>query len=216
MVTDAEIEAVWTPLFYAGAAIAGALLAGLAAGQNENRWWTWVPIGALLPFAPAGIVHALEASPFVDTAWTHARWFIASASCAAWSGYIAWTKERSVWLWGVLSAVFLYIPLVIVAFRPSASDSSLERTVSAPGRPRAVRASWRPRPAKAPRDLYEQWFASARGRLANVPPGGSESGCDSELPRPGSRTPRPTRATDPLSAFLSRERTPGDNRTDDS
>ena len=130
MATDAEIEAAWLPFFLAGVAFTSALLAGLAAGQNGARWWIWVPVGALLPFTPAAIVRLLEATPLVDTAWTRLQWFIASTACAALSGYIAWSKNRRAWLWVVLGALFLYVPLVIVAFRRSVGDSALEQTLS--------------------------------------------------------------------------------------
>ena len=131
MLSGAGIEAAGFVLGVAVAVVCG-LLAGSAAAHNGRRRWVWIPIGALFPLTPAATVHALEAIPFIDTTWTPSQWFIASAACAAWSGYIAWTKERRAWLWGVLGAVFLYIPLVIVAFMPGMRESSSGRDVSPP------------------------------------------------------------------------------------
>lgn len=213
--TDAEIEAAWFPVLLAGAAFTGALLAGLAAGQNGAPWWIWAPIGALLPFLPAALVRLLDADPPASTAWPSLQWFIASTACAALSGYLAWSKGRNVWLWTLLGALSLYVALVIIAFRPAISDSPLERTVSAPGRRRGVRGFRPSRPPKAPLDDYEQWLASARSHAANAPPGGRKPPTASGPRRLGSRAPRPTRAPDPLHAFLSGERKPSDDETQD-
>ena len=133
--SDAEIEAVWFPFILATVAIAGALLAGFAATHNGRHWWIWAPIGALLPFSPAAIINVLESSPLARDLWIPPLWAIASPACAAWSGYIARSKNRTVWLWIVLGAVFLYIPLVIVAFRRRVGDSAFERTLSGPREP---------------------------------------------------------------------------------
>ena len=214
--TDAEIEAAWLPFFVAGVAFTSALLAGLAAGQNGAPWWIWVPIGALLPFIPTAIVRFLEATLLVDTEGSPLQWCIASTACAALSGYLAWSKRRTVWLWTLLGAVSLYVALVIIAFRPHAEDSPLEEMLSAPGRSRALRGFRRPRPPKASLDEYEQWIASARSRDATAPPGSRKASTAIQPRSPGARAPRPTRPTDPLSAFLSRARKPSEDETRDS
>ena len=130
-----EFEAEWDRTIAIALAIVSAVLAGLAAAHNGRHWWIWAPIGALLPFTPAAIINIVEASPFVRDPWSPPQWPIASVACAAWSGYVARSKNRNVWLWIVLGAVFLYIPLVIVAFRSRVGDSPLERTVSGPREP---------------------------------------------------------------------------------
>ena len=124
-----EFEAEWRLTFLIGSS---AISAGLAAAHNGRHWWIWAPIGALLPFGPTATINILEATPLADTAWIPSRGAIASAACAAGCGYIAWSKNRRVWLWIVLGAVFLYVPLVIVAFRRSVGDSALEQTLSGP------------------------------------------------------------------------------------
>ena len=54
-----------------------------------------------------------------------------SVTCAAWSGYLARSKDRRVWLWIVLGAVFAYIALIIVAALPGRGGTFLEETLSA-------------------------------------------------------------------------------------
>ena len=109
----------------------GAFVAGAVARENGRRWWIWAPLGTLFAITPEVLARLLEGSPlYRDSAITtyHA---VTAVTCAAWSGYLARSKDRRVWLWIVLGAVFAYIALIIVAALPGRGGTFLEETLSA-------------------------------------------------------------------------------------
>ena len=122
----------WLNNFFIGAlAIGGALVAGGVAHTNGRRWWIWAPLGALFVITPEALVRLLEGSPLHRDSPITTFHAVMSATCAAWSGYLARSKDRRVWLWIVLGAVFAYIALIIVAALPGRGETFLEETLSA-------------------------------------------------------------------------------------
>ena len=112
-------------------ALVGAVAAGGVAHENGRRWWIWAPLGALFAIGPQILVPLLEGTPlYRDSPITTLHGVIA-VTCAAWCGYLARSKQRRVWLWIVLGAVFAYIALIIVAVLPGRGETLLEETLSA-------------------------------------------------------------------------------------
>lgn len=119
-------------------AISGATVAVIAAQESGRRWWVWLPVGAVFPFVSVGIAFLLVQDPvshllepdtvsqpdeFNPGLWRLTRFTIASAMCATWCGYVARGKNRRVWLWVVLGAVFNELALLVVLVWPRHYDS---------------------------------------------------------------------------------------------
>ena len=109
----------------------GALVAGGVAGKNGRRWWIWAPLGALFAITPEVLARLLEGSPLYRDSPITTFHAVMSVTCAAWSGYLARSKDRRVWLWIVLGAAFAYIALITVAALPGRGETFLEETLSA-------------------------------------------------------------------------------------
>ena len=110
----------------------GALVAGGVARENRRRWWIWAPLGALFATTPEVVARLLEGSPLYRDSPITTYHAVMSVMCAAWSGHLARSKDRRVWLWIVLGAVFAYIALIIVAALPGRGETFLEESLSAP------------------------------------------------------------------------------------
>ena len=118
-------------LFIVTLVLGGALIASGVAHENGRRWWIWAPLGALFATTPEVLVRLLEGSPLYRDSPITTFHAVMSVTCAAWSGYLARSKDRRVWLWIVLGAVFAYIALIIVAALPGRDGTFLEETLSA-------------------------------------------------------------------------------------
>ena len=118
-------------LFIVTLVLGGALIASGVAHENGRRWWIWAPLGALFATTPEVLVRLLEGSPLYRDSPITTFHAVMSVMCAAWSGYLARSKDRRVWLWIVLGAVFAYIALIIVAALPGRGGTFLEETLSA-------------------------------------------------------------------------------------
>lgn len=130
-------------------AVVGAVAAGGVAHENGHRWWVWAPLGTLFAIGPQILVPLLEGTPlYRDSPITTLHGVIA-VTCAAWCGHLARSKQRRVWLWIVLGAVFAYVALIIVAVQPGRGEALLEETLSA----RITRS-----------EAAERFVARARGR----------------------------------------------------
>lgn len=112
-------------------AIGGALVAGGVAHENGRRWWIWAPLGTLFAIAPQVLVPLLEGSPLYRDSPITTMHGVISVMCAAWCGYLAWSKDRRVRLWIVLGALFAYVALIIVAVMPGRGSTFLEEPLSA-------------------------------------------------------------------------------------
>ncbi len=110
----------------------GALVAGGVARENRRRWWIWAPLGALFATTPEVVARLLEGSPLYRDSPITTYHAVMSVMCAAWSGHLARSKDRRVWLWIVFGAVFAYIALIIVAALPGRGETFLEESLSAP------------------------------------------------------------------------------------
>ena len=109
----------------------GAFVAGAVARENGRRWWIWAPLGTLFAITPEVLARLLEGSPLYRDSPITTYHAVTAVTCAAWSGYLARSKDRRVLLWIVLGAVFAYIALIIVAALPGRDGTFLEETLSA-------------------------------------------------------------------------------------